>query len=122
LTTKLHVFVAEPELVVAFTSESGAVLRVLRGTVTRDRITATLPPVSAPGGYELAVVTFKLEIQKAGTKKHPLLRTPKSCPKSRRWKFTYLPRYDEPYGAAFDEHHPLPARVLKAREAAGLEE
>jgi hypothetical protein len=27
-----------------------------------------------------------------------LLRTPKSCPKSKRWKFTYLPRYDEPYG------------------------
>jgi hypothetical protein len=98
LTTQLHVFVAEPELVVAFTSESGAVLRVLRGTVTRDRITATLPPVSAPGGYELAVVTFKLEFPRAGTRKRPLLRTPKSCPKSKRWKFTYLPRYDEPYG------------------------
>jgi hypothetical protein len=43
LTTRLHVFGAEPELVVVFTSESGSVLRVLRGTVTRDRVTATLP-------------------------------------------------------------------------------
>ena len=49
LTTGVHVFVAEPEIVTVFTGESGAVLRVLRGTVTRDRVTATLPPVQAPG-------------------------------------------------------------------------
>ena len=98
LTVETHLFVAEPGLVVVFTSESGSVLRVLRATVERNRVTTTLPPVELSGGYELAVTTFKLEIQRAGTKKRPLMRTPKKCPKSKRWKFTYLPRYEEPYG------------------------
>jgi hypothetical protein len=74
------------------------VLRVLRVAVERNRVTSTLPPVQLPGGYELAIFTFKLELQRAGTKKPPLLRTPKICPKGKRWKFVYLPRYDEPYG------------------------
>jgi hypothetical protein len=97
-TLQTYVFAAAPGLVAVFTSEGGAVLRVLRATVERNNITAILPPVELPGGYELAIFTFKLEIQSAGTKKHPALRTPKTCPKSKRWKFTYLPRYDEPYG------------------------
>jgi hypothetical protein len=97
-TLQTHVFAAAPGLLAVFTSQSGAVLRVLRVTVQRNHITTILPPVELPGGYELAIFTFKLEIQRAGTNKHPALRTPKSCPKSKRWKFVYLPRYDEPYG------------------------
>jgi hypothetical protein len=97
-TLEAHVFVAAPGLVAVFTSETGSVLRVLRVAVERNRVTSTLPPVQLPGGYELAIFTFKLELQRAGTKKPPLLRTPKICPKGKRWKFVYLPRYDEPYG------------------------
>jgi hypothetical protein len=98
LTVEVQLFAAEPGLVAAFTSASGLVLRVLRATAGGNRITATLPPEKLPGGYELAVVTFTLEVPRAGTKKRPLLQTPKTCPKSKRWKFVYLPRYDEPYG------------------------
>jgi hypothetical protein len=97
-TLEAHLFAAEPGLVAVFTSESGTVLRVLRAAVERNHVTTTLPPVELPGGYELAIFTFKLEIERAGSKKRPALRTPKTCPKSKRWKFIYLPRYDEPYG------------------------
>src|SRR5918995_5059744 len=45
-----HVFAAAPGLVTVFTSESGSVLRVLRVTVERNRLTSTLPPVELPGG------------------------------------------------------------------------
>ena len=98
-TAEVHLFAAGPELLTIFTAESGGVLRVLRAMGTRRRITATLPPVAAPGGYELAVTRFKLKVHRAGTLKRPFLQTPETCPKKkRRWKFTYLPRYDEPYG------------------------
>jgi hypothetical protein len=98
LTVDVHVFVAQPELLAVFADESGAVLRVLRAVAKRRRVTATLPPVDAPGGYELAVTRFELKLQREGTRNRPFLQTPRTCPKNRRWKFTYLPRYDELYG------------------------
>ena len=98
LTVEVHLFAARPELLTVFADEGGTVLRVLRAVAKRRRVTATLPPVDAPGGYELAVTRFELKLQREGTRKRPFLQTPKTCPKNRRWKFTYLPRYDEPYG------------------------
>jgi hypothetical protein len=50
------------------------------------------------GGYEVSVTGMSLKAARFGTRKHPGIRTPSSCPKSGRWTFTYLPRYDEPYG------------------------
>ena len=41
---------------------------------------------------------MSLKGRRFGTRKHPGIRTPDRCPKSGRWTFTYLPRYDPPYG------------------------
>lgn len=98
VTANVNIFVARPGFAIAFTTDSGSVLRVFRATVTRNRVIATLPAVALPGGYEVSVLGMALKGRRFGTRKHPGLRTPPRCPKSGRWPFTYLPRYDEPYG------------------------
>jgi hypothetical protein len=52
----------------------------------------------AARGGEVAVFRLALQLRAAGTSKRPLIRTPRTCPRSGRWTFTYLPRYDPPYG------------------------
>ena len=98
IDANVHIFVARPGMVVAFTSESGSVLRVFTASVNRNRVIATLPAVALPGGYEVSVLGMSLKGRRFGTRKHPGIRTPAKCPKSGRWTFTYLPRYDLPYG------------------------
>jgi hypothetical protein len=71
---------------------------MLRVTIDRNRVTAALPRVELPGGYEAAITRFYLKLPRTGTHRHPLLRTPNNCPRKGEWKFVYLPHYDEPYG------------------------
>ena len=98
LKTTAYVVATRPTVAIVFTTDSGAVLRVLRATVNRNRVAATIPAVQLPGGYELAVTQVRVSLRRAGTRANPFIRTPKTCPRSGRWKFVYLPRYDEPYG------------------------
>jgi hypothetical protein len=91
-------YIARPGLALVFTTAGGSVLGVLRATIHRNRVTATIPQLVLPGGYEAALTHLSLETPRGGTRKHPSLRTPPTCPKSRRWSFTYLSRYDEPHG------------------------
>jgi hypothetical protein len=95
---KVYVFAARPELAAVFATESGTVLRVLRASVHRRRVSAKIPALQLPGGYEASVTRLALKMPRAGTRKHPLMRTPSKCPRKRRWRFVYLPRYDQPYG------------------------
>jgi hypothetical protein len=97
LTARLYVFAAAPDVIAVFASESGTVLRVIRLTVRRRRVTAALPAIQLPGGYELAVTGIEIKFNRAGTSKHPFITTPPTCPKSGRWKFVYVPQYDAPY-------------------------
>jgi hypothetical protein len=94
----LNVFVARTGFVVVFSTDGGAVLRALRGSVNRNRVNVVLPAVPLPGGYEVSVTSMSLKAPRAGTRRHPGLRTPPKCPRSGRWTFTYLPRYDAPHG------------------------
>lgn len=71
---------------------------VVRTTVNRNRLTVALPAIPVLGGYELALTGMSLRMARFGTRKQPGLRTPARCPRSGRWTFTYLPRYDQPYG------------------------
>ena len=95
---RVYVFAARPELAAVFATDSGTVLRALRASVHRRRVSATIPALQLAGGYEAAVTRLALKMPRAGTRRHPLLRTPKKCPRKRRWRFVYLPRYDQPYG------------------------
>jgi hypothetical protein len=94
----VHVHAARPGFAIAFATDSGSVLRVVRATIDRNRVTATLPAVPLPGDHEVSVTGMSLKGQRFGTRKHPGIRTPRRCPKSGRWTFTYLPRYDQPHG------------------------
>ena len=96
IDARVYVFIAVRGAVVVFTTESGSVLRVFRATVRGNRVATTLPAISLPGGYEVSVLGMSLRAPRLGTRKHPALRTPGRCPRSGRWTFTYLPRYDPP--------------------------
>jgi hypothetical protein len=104
LDVKVNSFAAPDGLASVFTTESGTVLRVVRASIERNRVNLTLPKVELPSGYEAAFTSLSLEQPKGGTRKHPLMRTPKKCPKSGKWKFVYLPQYDEPYGVQRSTH------------------
>jgi hypothetical protein len=93
-----HLFVARPGFALAFATESGAVLRVLRPAITRNRVSFAIPSLPLPGGGEAAFTRVSLKVKRAGTREHPVIRTPAKCPRSGRWTFTYLPVYDEPHG------------------------
>lgn len=95
---RVHAYVARPGLAIAFATTTGSVLRVVRATIHRNRVDVILPAVPLPGGYEVSVTGMSLEGSRFGTRKHPGLRTPRRCPSSGRWTFTYLPRYDQPHG------------------------
>jgi hypothetical protein len=98
LDIKVYEYLARPGFAYVFTTDSGSVLRVVRSTVHGNRLTITIPRLMPPGGHEPAITRFSLKTRRAGTRQRPRLRTPPRCPKSGRWKFTYLARYDEPYG------------------------
>jgi hypothetical protein len=98
LDTRLVVLVGKQRLILVFTTTNGSVVRVLSGTVSRNRVKATFPPVVLPDGSEVAVFRLAAKIGRAGTRQHHLITTPSTCPRSGRWTFTYLPRYDPPYG------------------------
>jgi hypothetical protein len=82
---------------VPFPTDTGVPF-VVRATVNRNRVTVVFPAIEVLGGYELSLTGMSLRVARFGTRKHPGLRTPARCPKSGRWTFTYLPRYDQPYG------------------------
>lgn len=99
-TWKVNVyeFTARPGVVLVITAESGTVLKVIRMSIDGNEVTGEVAPSSLPGGYQPALTQFYLRSEKTGTARHPGIRTPSTCPKSGRWKFTYLPEYVEPYG------------------------
>lgn len=105
LHVKLHGFSAPGGgIALVVTTASGTVLRVVRIAVERNRVSMTFPRVELAGGYEAAFSSFSLEQPKGGTRKHPLIRTPRKCPESGRWTFVHLPEYDEPYGVQRSTH------------------
>jgi hypothetical protein len=97
LEVKVYEYLARPGFAYVFTTDSGSVLSVVRSTVHGNRLTITVPP-PPPGGSAALVTRFSLKTRRAGTRTRPLLRTPPTCPKSGRWMFSFLARYDEPYG------------------------
>jgi hypothetical protein len=98
VAAKVYAYVARPGLMVAFATETGVVLRAFPATVRGNRVKAILPAVPLAGGYEVSVTGMSLKMPRSGTRRHPGIRTPSKCPKSGRWTFIYLPRYDEPHG------------------------
>ncbi|HET6831974.1 MAG TPA: hypothetical protein VFH44_11565, partial [Solirubrobacterales bacterium] len=95
----VSLFTARPGFALVIAAESGTVLRVIRMSVDGNEVEGSIPESAPlPGGYQPALTQFFLRTEESGTAKHPGLRTPKRCPKSGRWKFTYLPEYVEPYG------------------------
>jgi hypothetical protein len=98
VAVRAHAYVTRPGLMVAFATGSGTVLRAFRAAIRGHRIEVTLPAVQLGGGYEASVTGMSLKVPRFGTRRHPGLRTPPRCPKSGKWTFTYLPRYDEPHG------------------------
>jgi hypothetical protein len=94
-----YLFTARPGFALVVAAESGTVLKVIRMTIDGNEVTGEITPSAPlPGGYQPAFTQFFLRTEESGTKRHPGLRTPDRCPKSGRWKFTYLPEYVEPYG------------------------
>jgi hypothetical protein len=93
-----YLFTARPGFALVVAAESGPVLKVIRMTIDGNEVTGDISRTSLPGGYQPAFTQFFLRTEKTGNARHPGLRTPKTCPKSGRWKFTYLPEYVEPYG------------------------
>jgi hypothetical protein len=85
-------------LIVAFTNSAGKVVRVLSGTIAARHLKATFPTLVVPGAGEVAIIRASLALRAAGTLRRPLIRTPPTCPRTGRWTFIYLPRYDPPYG------------------------
>ena len=85
-------------LIIVFTSTAGSVVRVLSGTIKGTHVKSTIPPIVLSGGGEVAVFRLALQLRAGGTSQRPLIRTPRTCQRSGRWTFTYLPRYDSPYG------------------------
>jgi hypothetical protein len=96
--TRLVVLVGKQRLILVFTTTDGTVIRVLSGTISKNRVKATFPPIVLPDGSEVAVFRVAAKLSRAGTRQHHLITTPSTCPRSGRWTFTYLPRYDPPYG------------------------
>jgi hypothetical protein len=58
---EVHLFVARPGFAIAFATGNGSVLRVVRATIHRNRVTAILPAMPLPGGYEVAVTGMSLK-------------------------------------------------------------
>jgi hypothetical protein len=98
LDTRLSVFDGGRRLIIVFTSTAGSVVRVLSGTIEGTHVKSTIPAIVLSGGGEVAVFRLALQLRAAGTSQRPLIRTPRTCPRSGRWTFIYLPRYDSPYG------------------------
>ena len=97
-TFDVTAFNARRQIVVLLTSRaSGAVIRVLRARVRGSRISATFPRIPL-GSYEVVLTRFELTIRPRGSRARPWARTPRSCPRARRWRTSYLAVYDPPIG------------------------
>jgi len=81
-------------VIVLLVDSNGNVIRTLRGKLGRGRIlTVPVPAVPLGGGKEAALVSFELNIAKAGSKRKPWARAPKTCPK-RGWSVQYAPLFN----------------------------
>lgn len=98
LVADVALFADGSRVLMVLTTPSGDVVRVVHLTVTRNRVTSTLPSVDLGNGYEAAIFRAKLRVPRRGSGEDALVRTPRRCPPSGRWTITYLPRYDEPHG------------------------
>ena len=98
ITAQVDAFNADGSALLVLSTEAGAVLRVIRGTVARNVIDATLPRVDLAGGKEAALTSLSVRLRAAGTRRHPWLRTPRRCPARGSWKFVYDISYDDPPG------------------------
>jgi hypothetical protein len=98
LAADVDVFNAKRSALLVVSTQTGDVLRVLRGVVRGSVIDASVPPALLPGGKEAALTSLKLRLRAAGTRAKPWLRTPKRCPARRAWKFVYDIDYDDPPG------------------------
>jgi hypothetical protein len=95
---KLIAFNGGRRLIVVLTTTAGSVIRILSGTISGARVKITVPRIVLPSGGEVAVFRVAAQLRAAGTRKRPLIRTPRTCPRNGRWTFIYRPRYDPPYG------------------------
>jgi hypothetical protein len=88
------VFSTHRGVVAVLADPKGAVVRVLRGTLSRGRVLVVpIPAVPLGGGKEVALVRFELDIPKSGTARRPWARTPKRCGPG-GWRTVYAPRFD----------------------------
>jgi hypothetical protein len=88
------VFSTKPGVVVLLTSDSGSVIKVLRGKLKGARtLTVPIEPTPLGDGKEAALVRFELDIAPAGTRKRPWIRTPKRCT-GKGWDVVYAPLFD----------------------------
>jgi hypothetical protein len=98
LDALVDIFNADGEAIMLVSSQSGDVLRVLRGAIRGTVVDATLPRVPIAGGKEAALTSVTVRLRAAGTRRKPFLRTPPKCPRARSWKFVYDVDYDDPPG------------------------
>jgi hypothetical protein len=88
-----------------------AVLSVIPGKLSGTRaFRITLPKVPLGPGKEASVVKLTMSIPRHVKGKHAWVRTPRTCPKSRRWVSLYEPTFDAPHGT---EH--LKAKTVCSR-------
>jgi hypothetical protein len=88
------VFSTKTGVVVVLTSDSGSVIKILRGKWSGARtLVVPISPTPLGGGKEAALVRFELDIAAAGSKKRAWVRTPKRCT-SRGWDVVYAPLFD----------------------------
>lgn len=98
LTLNAAVFDTDEGIVVVLSDANGNVIRTLTGKLTGGRVLVVpVPKVELGGGKETALVRFELNIAKAGTKRRPWARTPRTCTK-KGWSVVYAPLFDAPTG------------------------
>jgi hypothetical protein len=88
------VFATKGGVVAVLTSDSGSVIKLLRGKYTGPRtLVVPIPPTPLGNGKEAALVRFELDIAAAGSRKRPWIRSPKTCT-SKGWDVVYAPLFD----------------------------
>lgn len=86
------------DLLLIAATESGLVLRILVGVVRGHVIDAQIPPSPLPNGREATPTSLTIDVRAAGSRSRPFLRTPRTCPRTGRWRFVYDVNYDDPPG------------------------
>jgi hypothetical protein len=88
------VFAAKGGVAVLLTSDSGSVIKLLRGKYQGPRtLVVAIPPTPLGNGKEAALVRFELDIAARGTRKRPWIRTPTLCT-TNGWDVVYAPLFD----------------------------